>query len=441
MSNYRRLISYIYAYEGGIKGKNIGYAKVEVRGDQCRIHVNVKKVYVGSNDIGVYLLSPGAEILLGKIFIRGGAGEFRISVQSQNVEGSGYGMDQCYGLTVHDVESTWQSYTTIWEDAVAQAAEIQLAEVTSENIRAKEIPTKIPEENPEEAAQVLRFPVSEEIERELEEEELRLSAMAPWEPEEERAESAPSEPEQEMMDNVSPEPETEPESAPAPEEEPDTYPEPEIDVPPVGRRTAQSSGPRAMQGAVQQVIQSLVSGIMTGPEKTEKEVVLAGKEPFKTADGPTEASRVSQSAPASLPEPGDPAQLEALERQERQELGRGDLWNRLERQYPRVLAFDYDNGCEILSIKPQDIGLLPREMWVYGNNSFLLHGYYNYRHLILAKLNNPNGPCRYLLGVPGHYFSNEKYMASMFGFPRFVLAKRQPEEDGRFGYWYTDIRL
>lgn len=28
MSDYRRLISYIYAYEGGIKGKNIGYAKV-----------------------------------------------------------------------------------------------------------------------------------------------------------------------------------------------------------------------------------------------------------------------------------------------------------------------------------------------------------------------------------------------------------------------------
>ena len=58
-------------------------------------------------------------------------------------------------------------------------------------------------------------------------------------------------------------------------------------------------------------------------------------------------------------------------------------------QYTKVLAFDYDNGCEILSIKPQDIGLLPREIWTYGNNSFLLHGYYNYRHLILAKLLDP----------------------------------------------------
>ena len=33
------------------------------------------------------------------------------------------------------LEDAWQSYTTIWEDAVAQTAEIQLAEVTAENLR------------------------------------------------------------------------------------------------------------------------------------------------------------------------------------------------------------------------------------------------------------------------------------------------------------------
>ena len=117
------------------------------------------------------------------------------------------------------------------------------------------------------------------------------------------------------------------------------------------------------------------------------------------------------------------------------------MWEQLRKRYAKIQAFDYADGCEILSIKPQDIGLLPRETWVYGNNSFLLHGYYNYRYLILARLNNPVGKARYLLGVPGHYFSNEKYMASMFGFPDFVLSKKQPPRDGRFGYWYTDIKI
>ena len=139
MSNYRRLISYIYAYEGGIKGKNVGFAKLEVRNGQCKIQVNVRNVYIGSQDTGVYLLSGGDEILVGKIFIRNGAGEFRAVVSVNNVAGSGQTIDQCYGLTVHNLADSWQSYTTIWEDAVAHAAEVALEEATSEQIEKKEM--------------------------------------------------------------------------------------------------------------------------------------------------------------------------------------------------------------------------------------------------------------------------------------------------------------
>ena len=117
------------------------------------------------------------------------------------------------------------------------------------------------------------------------------------------------------------------------------------------------------------------------------------------------------------------------------------MWEFFKKKYAKILAFDYADGCEILTIKPQDIGLLPRDNWFYGNNSFLLHGYYNYRYLILARLHNPEGRPRYLLGVPGNYYSNEKYMASMFGFPDFVLSKKQPSKDSRFGYWYSDIKM
>lgn len=566
MSNYRRLISYIYAYEGGVKGKNIGYAKVEIRGDQCRIHVNVKKVYVGSNDIGVYLLSPGAEIMLGKIFIRGGVGEFRATVQSDNVEGSGYGMDQCYGLTVHDVESTWQCYTTIWEDAVAQAAELEagdvtekaaeleLADVTAENVRAKEAISTIQEQQPGVASQATRFPVSEEIEKELLEEEQRLSTVAPWEPEEpgseaglmREAENAADDAADDAVDNAvdnTPAGEVhkdcdmaaqaagkernETGKPPARDWLPEVAEENTVeladgsetcterivetsaemrdyigeladcvvgeslgDIQEPGAEESETAkleemqseeikkqepmpklspipGAKTMQEAVQQAIQALVGGIMTGPEKS---VVPAGRntgigqvEPedsagkvafkndlpeWKSAEKTLNERPYAEPISANqepiqepIPEPGDPAQLAALDRMEKEGASRNYLWDQLMRRYPKVLAFDYDNGCDILSIKPQDIGLLPREVWVYGNNSFLLHGYYNYRHLILAKLNNPKGRPRYLLGVPGHYFSNEKYMASMFGFPHFVLARRQPEADGRFGYWYTDIRL
>lgn len=139
---------------------------------------------------------------------------------------------------------------------------------------------------------------------------------------------------------------------------------------------------------------------------------------------------------------GDIEVLQRLEEEEQARFRPQQLWEDFRKRYPKIQAFDSAGGCEILTIRPQDIGLLPRETWNYGNNSFLLHGYYNYRYIILARVGDgKQNRIRYILGVPGHYYSNEKYMASMFGFPHFVLSKKQPSQDGRFGYWYTDIKL
>lgn len=138
----------------------------------------------------------------------------------------------------------------------------------------------------------------------------------------------------------------------------------------------------------------------------------------------------------------DPQILRQLEEAEQKPFSPQELWDDLRKKHPKIQAFDSAGGCEILTIRPQDIGLLPRETWTYGNNSFLLHGYYNYRYIILARVGDgEQNRIRYILGVPGNYYSNEKYMASMFGFPHFVLSKKQPSQDGRFGYWYTDIKM
>jgi hypothetical protein len=646
MSNYRRLISYIYAYEGGIKGKNIGFAKIEVRNGQCRIHVNVKKIFLGSSDIGVYLLSPNREILLGRIFIRNGAGEFRVNVSAGNVEGSGCTMEQCYGLTIHETENTWRTYTTIWEDAVTQAAEVELADVTSDKVGVQ-------------ARQEPRPSVSEEIKRQLEQEDARRDAVTPWkeigqEPKAVQEKTAPDHARFQVITGMLPRESSESSTDEQAQEEPGTgslgertedkdsregkTDQREEPVEGTGGGAAREDAERLTEGSQGALTGENEEGEIKGGErgKTEEyaeaqteegmgeqagisaegqsggrtgeqsgegtgeqgvgrtgeqrgegtgeqgggtiEEATAGdvgrqirggedeqtredtgkqsgeiagrqneagteerttenpqipfwensKEPWvqtgqsqtgmamaqkflaskRPADGKSPGERlleqlmterpqtgsfgeenvgqsrdrvqervlkfakvlmqgkspgtenparqetiletvkagprpvsVIETTPHTLPEPGDPARLKELERQEKEEAVQGTIWGQLQRRYPKVLAFDYVHGSEILTIKPQDIGILPRENWVYGNNSFLLHGYYNYRHLILARLEIPGGTFRYLLGVPGHYFSNEKNLASMFGFPNFVLAKKQPEEDGRFGYWYTDLRL
>lgn len=410
MANYRRLISYIYAYEGGIKGKNVGFAKIENRKDQCRIQVSVRNVYVGSQDIGVYLMSTEGERLLGKMFIRGGAGEFRCMVQMDN------GMSDCYGLTIHSIGDSWQSYTTIWEDAVAHAAEVDLSDAVSEKMEQKEmeqIPTDQIPEQPAPGNPVCQRSVVEAIEAELEAEEQKV----PWE--EPEIPDVPPEPQLPPMPEILPNP-----PEPVPVTEPATEPEP---VPVIEPATEP-------QPATPQMTVSEASDPAPAPQPQESpETPSSAQTVQESAQAARESAPATRAAASAAPDLTFPRPEEHMEAQK--------LWNFFSHTYPKIQAFDYSGGCEILTIKPQDIGLLPRETWVYGNNSFLLHGYYNHRYLVLARLNTPKGKPRFLIGVPGHYYNNEKYMASMFGFPNFVLSKMQPAGDGRFGYWYTDIRL
>lgn len=490
MSKYRRLISYIYAYEGGVKGKNVGYAKIEVRNGQCKLSVNVKKVYVGSNEIGVYLLADQKEMILGNIFIRNGSGEFRTVFNAEDIEGSGVSMEQCYGLTIHDVESAWQAYTTIWEDAVSHAAEIELADITAENrirqkeqlgrqskttaasaepvVRAAEADRREPERDRETQLEQADLAAEESLQqyiqdnppavppRPVETGGIPPSRSAPWPAGRGRSRSAPR-PGTPMQWSAGPEAQApaaaESHTPPGAAVQPSTGAGAQnLQIP--TDATAQSSagtaalspapaGPAAGQSPE---APAATSDPAAAPEHAATPEQAADPQDSQNPQNPTPVRgtgrpKIVDLTGGNLPVPGDPSQLAELERQEMEAVNSDITWNSFQSHYPKLRAFDYENGCEIISIRPQDLGLLPREIWVYGNNSFLLHGYYNYRYLILARLNNPGGEPRYLLGVPGHYYSNEKYMASMFGFPNFVLSKQQPQQDGRFGYWYTDIRL
>lgn len=147
MSSYRRLISYIYAYEGKKKGKNIGFVKLEAKEGQCKLGLNVKKVYVEGNDMGVYLLGKdGQETFLSNVFIRNGCGEFRTVVDAVNVMGTGNSLDTYYGLTIHDVKNSWRSYTTIWEDSVSHMAQEELPGTQDKSVPQDQVVSKVVKE-------------------------------------------------------------------------------------------------------------------------------------------------------------------------------------------------------------------------------------------------------------------------------------------------------
>ena len=116
------------------------------------------------------------------------------------------------------------------------------------------------------------------------------------------------------------------------------------------------------------------------------------------------------------------------------------LWDSLKRIMPRKRVLS-EEGWEGLQIQLQDLGRLPRENWPYGNNSFVLHGYYQYRYLILARRMREQktpGEARwqYIVGVPGIFKPQEKFMAAMFGLPEF---KRADSREENFGFWCGNV--
>lgn len=82
-----------------------------------------------------------------------------------------------------------------------------------------------------------------------------------------------------------------------------------------------------------------------------------------------------------------------------------------------------------------DLQEFPKKYWYLCNNSFLLHGFFNYRHIIFGERINEERK-EYFIGVPGVFQNQERIMASMFGFPEFSTAKDAEYKTGNFGYWY-----
>ncbi|MBO5373085.1 MAG: hypothetical protein J6A75_10280 [Lachnospiraceae bacterium] len=93
---------------------------------------------------------------------------------------------------------------------------------------------------------------------------------------------------------------------------------------------------------------------------------------------------------------------------------------------------------ECVHMEVKDIQEFPEKYWYLGNNSFLLHGFFQYGHFVIGKIEE-QGKCEYFIGVPGVFLNQERIMAAMFGFPEFRTAKQAEHKTGNFGYWYRII--
>lgn len=126
-------------------------------------------------------------------------------------------------------------------------------------------------------------------------------------------------------------------------------------------------------------------------------------------------------------------EAQAPERQTQQEV-REDKWEQIMNTYE--VLHPYGDDRAYIKLEPKDFVIMQAKYQNLVNNSFLLHGFYNYRYLILGK----EKETEYYLGVPGVFYEREKMVALMFGFEAFE-CEGGIARPGGFGYYLRKVEL
>lgn len=164
-----------------------------------------------------------------------------------------------------------------------------------------------------------------------------------------------------------------------------------------------------------------------------QEKIVENKETDSQPNNKTDVEIAAEEVPTIQPE------QQKAEKQPRKKNGISEMTLRLMESRPKLPDFENHEIYDCVRIEPNDIGLLEMENWRLGVNSFLTHGYYNYKYLMLGKLRFQDGMVKAVLGVPGIYDNKEQYIAKIFGFDIFIPLKHTNTKTGNFGYWIVEL--
>lgn len=327
MPGYRRFVTYLFQYENGRKGRNCGFAKVEVRQDKCRIEIQVK----GYQDqkLPVYLFAGKAEkpegAYLGEVTVKNGMGGAVFLISAEVIGNTPYGIDDMRGLYLKEAGDSFAA--SQWDDA-----------------------------------------------------DTDWDAFVPYE--------------ESMV---------------------------------LGNDDGEENEMEGTSGEISEVDEKKETEEIAGTVG-EKEIQQFPEKPDKCDKQDSEPElHATQAVPAAAAQPYSNA--DAWEQQ----------WRRFTAAHPVFCPFDEDEGVYGVKMNLRDFKILPKQYWYLANNSFLLHGYFNYRYILFGYMGDEYK--KWFLGVPGTFQNQEQILAGAFGFPEFRTKQLTRQKTGEFGYWYRYLDL
>lgn len=97
---------------------------------------------------------------------------------------------------------------------------------------------------------------------------------------------------------------------------------------------------------------------------------------------------------------------------------------------------ELNKSADFEKINLMELRKLPKSEWAIANNSFLLHGYYNYHYITMKKEKN-----KCIIGIPGVFHPKEQQVARYFGFDSFIPERDEEVINDTFGYWCRSVDI
>lgn len=341
--DYQRLVSYIYSYPEGVKGRNVGFAKALVHQGQFKLNISLRGVKTDSPEMfGIYMMVTDGGyrlIKLGECLVKMGQMEYSGVFNPDNINETGYGFKDICGLAVAREDARYDCMMSMWKDE----------DVTPDMLVFSGMDAK---------KQVEAGIVIKERMRQSEEKERG----------------------QQMSESV------------------------------------------------------LAESLRSEPVRPELAESQTGVTAESVSDTATEDIKAAGAA-AKIPAETQHLQQKA----HRADATQTDPFEKLFVRADYIDAFDDDYFYDCIEVSPEKLKCLNQNEIDIAGNSFLLHGYYNFRHILFGRVRDNLDNTKYFIGVPGMYCNRERYMASMFGFNNFKKSHRSDYANPYFGYWYQEI--
>lgn len=397
MGQYKRMVSYLYKYINGAKSQNTGFVRIELMDVQCRFTVQMRMVpFEVFPKVYLYIQKEhGAKCIeVSDMGTKSGNLVSRFALDKNNIEQTGYSFEDIDGLVVYISDEMF--FATSWVRDEVKLGQIEIVsktrEMPADSIFETENTKRLNENNISESSNTGRKNIYEsgnmksvkeknvfDMENEKRLNENNTSDI----------ENAERINENDIFENVSDE---------------------------------------CMQ------VYNLSDNSLAGKGYEVNDTEKFGKYAGQNMDSDEVASVAETRAESDINTEKMVIKASVYEENDK------DFGERILSTFPVMYPFTSGIIDKSVRIELKDIGCLPIKMWVLANNTFLLHGYCSYRHIIFAKIKISDIETQYAVGSPRIYNSYDENIARQHGFIYFQPIGEVKDKNGTFGYWIHPLK-